>query len=65
MLVLIFSSPRVFTLQDAPAQLVDPHSLIARPTQVPLCTCCVKKMLLVSSCVNPIKTMFLSINPCP
>jgi hypothetical protein len=43
MLVLIFSSPRVFTLEDAPAQLVDPHSLTARPTQVPLCTCCVKK----------------------
>jgi hypothetical protein len=31
---------------NAPAQLIDPHSLIARPTQVSLCTCCVKKILL-------------------
>jgi hypothetical protein len=34
-----------FTLEIAPAQLIDTHSLTARPTQVSLCTCCVKKML--------------------
>jgi hypothetical protein len=55
-----------FTLEITHAQLIDPHSLIARPTQVSLCTCIVKKiLLLVSSCANPIQAMFLSIDPVP
>jgi hypothetical protein len=36
--------PLSFTLKVAPAQLIDPHNLTARPTQVSLCTCCVKKI---------------------
>jgi hypothetical protein len=66
MLELVFLLTLVcFTLEVTPAQLIDPHSLTARPTQVSLCTC-IKKicLLLVSSCVNPIKPTFLSINPC-
>jgi hypothetical protein len=35
-----------FTLEFTPAQLVEPHSLTARPTQVSLCTCCVKKIIV-------------------
>jgi hypothetical protein len=43
LLVLVFSSPlECFTFEVTPAQLIDPHSLTARPTQVSLCTC-VKK----------------------
>jgi hypothetical protein len=45
---------------NAPAHLIDPHSLSARPTQVSLCTCC-----LMYSCTNPIMAMFLSIDPIP
>jgi hypothetical protein len=53
-----------FTVEIGPAQLIDAHSLTARPTQVSLCTCCVKKICcLVSSCANPIKAIFLSIDP--
>jgi hypothetical protein len=59
------SSLVCFTLEIAPTQLIDTHSLTARPTQVSLCTCCVKKNHLVSSCANPIKAMFLSIDPIP
>jgi hypothetical protein len=44
LLVLVFSSPlQCFTFEVTPAQLIDPHSLTARPTQVSLCTC-VKKI---------------------
>jgi hypothetical protein len=52
---------------NAPAQLIDHHNLTARPTQVSLCTCYIKKInfCLVSSCANPIKAMFLPMNPCP
>jgi hypothetical protein len=66
MLELVFLLTLVcFTLEVTHAQLIDPHILTARPTQVSLCTR-VKKiyLLLVSSCANPIKAMFLSINPC-
>jgi hypothetical protein len=45
-LVLMFLALVCFTLEFTPAQLVNPHSLIARPTQVPLCTCCVKKIVV-------------------
>jgi hypothetical protein len=65
MRVLVFSSLVCFTLEIAPAQLIDTHSLTVRPTQVSLCTCCVKKKSLVSSCANPIKAMFLPIDPVP
>jgi hypothetical protein len=70
LLLLVFLALKCFTLEVAPAQLVDPHSLTARPTQVSLCTCCVKKICcLVSSCPNPIypisKAMFLSMDPVP
>jgi hypothetical protein len=62
MLVLVFFC-RCFTLEFTPAQLMEPHSLSARPTQVSLCTFCVKNICrLVSSCTNPIKAMFLSID---
>jgi hypothetical protein len=55
-----------FTLEFTPAQFIEPHNLTARPTQVSLCTCYVKKnCCLVSSCANPIKAMFLSIDPIP
>jgi hypothetical protein len=64
MLVLVFSNPCVFYLEVAPARLVDTHSLTPKSTKTSLCTCYVKKNRLVSSCANPIKTMFLSINPC-
>jgi hypothetical protein len=44
LLVLVFSSPlECFILEVTPAQLVTPHNLTAIPTQVSLCTCCVKK----------------------
>jgi hypothetical protein len=61
-----FLALKCCAIGNAPAQLIDPHSLTARPTQVSLCTCCVKKnCCLVSSCTNPIKAMFLSIDPVP
>jgi hypothetical protein len=44
--MLVFSNPCVFYPEVAPTQLVDPHNLIARPTQVSLCTCCVKKFVV-------------------
>jgi hypothetical protein len=34
------------TVEVTPAQLTEPHSLTARPTQVSLCTCCVQKNFL-------------------
>jgi hypothetical protein len=40
-----FLTLECFTLEFTLAQLIDPHSLTARPTQVSLCTCCVKKNL--------------------
>jgi hypothetical protein len=39
-----FLALECFTLEFTPTQLIKPHSLTARPTQVSLCTCCVKKM---------------------
>jgi hypothetical protein len=60
-----FLALECFTLEVTPAQLIDPHSLTARPTQVSLCTCVKKNLLLVSSCSNPIKAMFPSIDPVP
>jgi hypothetical protein len=65
MLVLVFLALVCFTLEVAPARLVDTHSLTPKSTKTSLCTCCVKKNRLVSSCANPIEAMFLSINPCP
>jgi hypothetical protein len=59
MLELEFLTLVCFTLEVTPAQLIDTHSLTARPTLVSLCTC------LVSSCTNPIKAMFLSIDLVP
>jgi hypothetical protein len=47
LLVLVFSSPlECFTLEVSPAQLVNPHNLTTRPTQVSLCTCGVKKRVV-------------------
>jgi hypothetical protein len=54
-----------FILEVTPAQFVDPHSLTARSTQVSLCTRCEKNCCLVSSCTNPIKAMFLSLDLVP
>jgi F0F1-type ATP synthase assembly protein I len=66
MLMLVFLALVCFTLEFTLAQLIEPHSLTTRPTQVSLCTCYVKKnRCLVSSCATPIKAMFLSISPCP
>jgi hypothetical protein len=45
-LMWVFSNPCVFYPEVAPTQLVDPHSLTARPTQVSLCTCYVKKIVV-------------------
>jgi hypothetical protein len=42
MLVLVFSDPCVFIFEITPAQLIEPHSVTARPTQASLCTCYVK-----------------------
>jgi hypothetical protein len=39
MLVLVFSDPCVFIFEITPTQLIEPHSLTARPTQASLCTC--------------------------
>jgi hypothetical protein len=64
-LVLVFLALVCFTLEIAPTQLVDSHSLTPKSAKASLCTCSVKKLLLVSSYANPIKAMFLSINPCP
>jgi hypothetical protein len=63
MLVLVFLALVCFTLEIAPAQLIDTHSLTARSTQVSLCTCRVKK--IVSSCANHMEAMFLSIKSLP
>jgi hypothetical protein len=41
-----FLALECFILEVTPAQLIDPHSLTARPTQVSLCTC-VKKYIFV------------------
>jgi hypothetical protein len=65
MLVLVLLALVCFTLEVTPAQLIEPHNLTARSTQVSLCTCCVKKNCLVSSCANHDQAMFLSISPCP
>jgi hypothetical protein len=66
MLVLVFSNPCVFYPEVAPTQLADPHCLTASQTETPLCTwLCQKNCCLVSSCANPIKAMFLSIDPVP
>jgi hypothetical protein len=47
-MLMWYSLPLVcFTFEVTPAQFVDPHSLTARPTQVSLCTCCVKKQFVV------------------
>jgi hypothetical protein len=64
MLVLVFLALVCFTLEIAPAQLIDTHSLTARSTQVSLCTCRVKK-IFVSSCANHMEAMFLSIKSLP
>jgi hypothetical protein len=62
----VFSSPCVFILEITHAQLVDSHSLTPKSTKASLCTCYVKKICcLVSSCPNPIKAMFPSIDPIP
>jgi hypothetical protein len=64
--MLVFSNPGVFYPEVAPTQLVDPHCLTASQTETPLCTwLCQKNCCLVSSCANPIKAMFLSIDPVP
>jgi hypothetical protein len=63
--MLVFLALVCFTLEFTLTQLIDHHNLTARPTQVSLCACYVKKnCCLVSSCAIPIKAMFLSINPC-
>jgi hypothetical protein len=56
-----------FTLEVKHAQLIDTHSLTPKSTKASLCTCCVNffVLCLVSSCINPIKVMFLSIDPVP
>jgi hypothetical protein len=40
-----FLTLECFTLEFTLAQLIDHHNLTARPTQVSLCTCCVKKII--------------------
>jgi hypothetical protein len=43
-MALVFSSPRVFTLELTPTQLVDLFSLTTSSTKASLCTCfCQKK----------------------
>jgi hypothetical protein len=42
-------TPVCFTLEFAPAQLLDPHSLTAKPTQASLCTCLCQKWFIVGS----------------
>jgi hypothetical protein len=55
-----------YTIGNAPAQLVDLYSLTASSIKTSLCMgLCQKKHCLVSSCANPIKAMFLSIDPVP
>jgi hypothetical protein len=49
MMVLVFSSPRVFTLEFTPTQLIDSHSLTPKSTKASLCTCLCKKMFIVCS----------------
>jgi hypothetical protein len=49
-LVLMFPALECFILEVTPAQLIDPHSLTARPTQVSLCTC-VKKIYICCWCL--------------
>jgi hypothetical protein len=63
MMVLVFSSPLVFTLEFTPAQLVDSHSSTPKSTKASLCTCCVKKNVVRSNCGNHMQAMFLSVNP--
>jgi hypothetical protein len=41
-----FLALECFILEVTPAQLIDHHNLIARPTQVSLCTCYVKKIVV-------------------
>jgi hypothetical protein len=45
-LVLMFLALVCFTLEFTHAQFIEPHSLTARPTQVSLCTCSVKKIVV-------------------
>ena len=63
MLVLVFLALECFTLEIKPAQPIDAHSLTARLPQSPCALVASKKNRLVSSCANPIKAMFLSIDP--
>jgi hypothetical protein len=44
--VLMFLALVCFTLEFTHAQFIEPHSLTARPTQVSLCTCSVKKIVV-------------------
>jgi hypothetical protein len=44
-MVLVFSNPRVFTLEFTPAQLREPHSLTPKSTKTSLCTCLCQKMV--------------------
>ena len=45
-LVLMFLALVCFTLEIAPAQLVDSHRLTPKSTKTSLCTCCVKKIIV-------------------
>jgi hypothetical protein len=54
-----------FTLEFTPAQLIEPHSLTARPTQVSLCTClCQKKVYCLFTQTMSSLTFFFW-KPCP
>jgi hypothetical protein len=44
-LVLMFPALVCFTLEVTHAQLIDPHSLTARPTQVSFCICYKKNVV--------------------
>ena len=60
-----FLALECFTLEIKPAQPIDAHSLTARLPQSPCALVASKKNRLVSSCANPIKVMFLSIDHVP